>query len=197
MRKRPQPLCHTGLMRRLCPVRKGVARQPGGTQPPLSLILWQELMLLHSDEHSGMLRIGNPCRTSTFLHRQAGRGGGSTQMESGRLGDPQGCKQQPNFQRWWGRREDVFPGSTRGYPGVYSARKPLRPAGLKGRKDSVKRRGCSQILYFICLILQLYFIALTDHSYRDWKPFEKLAAETKGFKKTPLQFPSRLARLFQ
>lgn len=111
----------------------------------------------------------------------------STQMGNGCLGGPQVCKKQPNLQRWRGRREPAFPGSTRGYQGVYSARKPLRPAGLKGRKDSAKR-SCSQILYCICLILQLDLLALTDHSYRDWKPFEKLTSETKVLKKNNLVF---------
>lgn len=152
---------------------------PGG-------ILWKGLMLFHSAECSEMLRIGDTCRTSKFftdwLAEMEYTNGEWLPGRSPSL--PEAAK-PPEMM---GKKGTCFPGSTRGYHGVYSARKPLRPAGRKGRKDSAKRRGCSQILHFIFLILQLYILALTDHSYREWKPLEKLTAETKGFKKNHFRF---------
>lgn len=155
----PRPallLCHTGCLAwpqraeqglQLCPVGNGVAGQPGGTGPFLITVLWPRRDPLTRADAIPLWWILWDAQNWTNMQNkhlfvQTGERW-SRQMESGHLGDPQVCKKQPSLQRWWGRREiAIFPGSKRGYHGVYSARKSLRFTGLKDRKDQLcKEKG--------------------------------------------------------
>lgn len=57
-------------------------------------------------------------------------------------------------------------------------------------------KGCLQILYFNLshpgVVGLEQFLALTEHGYRDWKPFDMLTAKAEG----PLKFSSKLVSIF-
>lgn len=107
---RPQLGCCV-TRQRLCPVTKGVARQPGATQPlpnPCARPRWDPGMLFHSAECSEMLRIGDTCRTSKFFtYRLA-----EVEYTNGEWlpGRSPSLKEAAKPPKKMGRREPVFQG---------------------------------------------------------------------------------------
>lgn len=93
-------------------------------------------MLSHFDEYSGMLRIGQTCRASTFLYRQAGR----DRVDKWRVATweiPTSARSSQASRDDGEEGKSFFPGFQREYHGVYSVRKSLRSTGLKDRKDQL------------------------------------------------------------
>lgn len=68
------------------------------------------------------------------------------------LGDPQVFKKEPNVQRWWGRREPVFPGSMRRNQETIKACWTQRQKGLQ-REGAVPKYSTLSISSCNCIFL--------------------------------------------
>lgn len=84
-----------------------------------------------------MPRIGEICRTSTFLYREMYKTGrdGVHKWRAATWETPESLKEPAKPQEMMGMEITIFLGSERGYCGVHSTRKPPRTTRLKGRKD--------------------------------------------------------------
>lgn len=144
-----QQLSHVQLgccvTRGVCTVRKGVAGQPGGTQPLPNhcarprWILWQGLMLFPFEECFGMLRFGDTCRTSTFLYRLGEREHTNEEWPPGRSPRLQEAAKPPEMM---GKKENhYFPKVHEGIPWSLFGQETIKTYWTKRQKGLCKEKG--------------------------------------------------------